>query len=71
MSAPNTDVKKQERRHKVPLSGMAWMVGFAAVLLVALVIYLSVGGNEPGDGEAVGASDGGVPAAEQSEEATQ
>lgn len=49
MSAPNTNVKKQERRHKFPLIGMAWMIAWAAVLLVGLVIYLSFKGNEPGN----------------------
>ncbi|WOI55294.1 hypothetical protein [Palleronia sp. LCG004] len=51
MSAPKTNVEKQKRRHKVPLAGMAWMIGFAVVLLILLVLYLSAGGNEPGDEE--------------------
>ncbi|SHJ37431.1 hypothetical protein SAMN04488012_10893 [Palleronia salina] len=49
MSAPDTDVKKQQRRHKFPLVGMAWMVVWAAVLLIGLIVYLSLSGNEPGN----------------------
>ncbi|WP_108894146.1 hypothetical protein [Palleronia abyssalis] len=64
MSAPNTNVKKQERRHKFPLMGMVWSVVWAVVLLAGLLIYLSFSGNEPGDQQPVGAEDGGVPAEE-------
>lgn len=53
MSAPETNVKKQEKDHKSPLLGMKAAVGFAVVLLVLLVVYLSFGGNEPGDGQPI------------------
>ena len=49
MSAPNTDTDKQERRHKVPLMGITLAMVWAAVLLVALIVYLSWSGNEPGN----------------------
>lgn len=49
MSAPNTDIEKQKQRHKGPLSGMALVVTFAAVLLLGLVIWLFAAGNEPED----------------------
>ena len=49
MSAPDTDVKKQQKRHRFPLVGMAWMVIWAIGLLIAMVIYLSWSGNEPGN----------------------
>ena len=55
MSAPNTNIKKQEREHKVPLSGIAWSIIFAAVLLIGLIVYLTAGGNEPGDDTPIGA----------------
>ena len=55
MSAPNTNVKKQERRHKTPLVGMAAMIGWAAALLIALIAYLVLTGNEPADGTPVDA----------------
>ncbi len=51
MSPPDTDLEKQERRHKGPLGGMAAAMIFAAVLLVGLVLYLAYAGNEPGEPE--------------------
>lgn len=47
MSAPQTNVEKQEKNHRPPLVGMAAMVVFAIVLLIALVVYISARGNEP------------------------
>ncbi|MFZ3584588.1 hypothetical protein ACOI1H_20860 [Loktanella sp. DJP18] len=47
MSAPKTDVEKQEKQHRGPLRGMAGVVGFALFLLVILVIWISFNGNEP------------------------
>ena len=49
MSAPKTDIEKQERRHKGPLIGIAIAVIFASVLLVALLLWLGYLGNEPGN----------------------
>ncbi|RVT84044.1 hypothetical protein DXV76_10095 [Rhodobacteraceae bacterium CCMM004] len=50
MSAPDTDIKKQERRHKGPLVGIAWAAGVAGVLLVLFLGWTALNGNEPGDG---------------------
>ena len=58
MSAPNTNVKEQEKKHRTPLRGMLWGVVFALILLAALIIYLSFSGNTPADGEPLGAQDG-------------
>ncbi|QFU09244.1 hypothetical protein PARPLA_02434 [Rhodobacteraceae bacterium THAF1] len=55
MSAPNTDVEKQKRRHKTPLMGMAWMIVWAVVLLIGLIVYITMTGNEPGDDTPIGA----------------
>ena len=63
MSAPNTNVKKQERRHKTPLVGMVWAILFAAVLFVGLVIWRAFSGNEPGDGQPIDAEQAGSGAA--------
>ncbi|MBB3712969.1 hypothetical protein FHS00_002567 [Limimaricola variabilis] len=47
MSAPHTDVEKQEKRHKGPLTGMA-IVAVFGVLLILLLVFLGFGqGNEP------------------------
>jgi len=51
MSAPDTNIKKQEKRHKGPLAGMVAVVIFAGVLLIGLVAYLVYQGNEPRDAE--------------------
>ncbi|UXX84016.1 hypothetical protein [Roseovarius pelagicus] len=51
MSAPDTNFKKQKKRHKGPLSGMALVVIFAAILLLALTLRLVYFGNDPGDAD--------------------
>ena len=63
MSAPETNVKKQEKQHKVPLVGMVWTVVWAAVLLIGLLVWLSFSGNEPGNDEPIGEEQGGTGAA--------
>jgi hypothetical protein len=47
MSAPKTDLEKQEKQHKVPLVGMGIAVAFALVLFVGLIIWMSANGNTP------------------------
>lgn len=47
MSAPDTNVEKQEKKHKVPLVGMVAVVGFALVLLLGLVFFVFADGEEP------------------------
>ena len=47
MSAPKTDLDKQEKRHRGPLRGMAVVVAFALVLLVVLMVWTSSNGNTP------------------------
>lgn len=69
MSAPETNTEKQKKRHKTPLQGMIWVVAFALILLAALVIYVSFSGNEPGDGQPVGAESEGGAATEQVQDA--
>ncbi len=49
MSAPDTNVKKQERRHKVPLMGMKSVVVFAALALIALVFYTVLQTEDTGE----------------------
>jgi hypothetical protein len=53
MSAPETNVKNQEKKHKAPLLGMKWVVGFALALLVILVAVLSFSGNEPANDQPI------------------
>ncbi|KAF0674979.1 hypothetical protein [Profundibacterium mesophilum] len=49
MSAPNTNIEKQEKEHKGPLGGMALVIGFVVLLIIAFSIWLFAGGNEPGN----------------------
>ncbi len=56
MSAPNTNVKSQEKKHKFPLWGMVWSVALALVLLVGLVLWMTASGNEPGDNQPIDGS---------------
>lgn len=51
MSAPDTNSEKQEKQHKGPLAGMAAVVIFAGVLLIALGAYVVYQGNEPRDAD--------------------
>lgn len=54
MSAPDTNVEKQAEKHATPLFGMGTVVAFAGVLLLGLMVWLSVSGNEPGEAEGAG-----------------
>ncbi|EKE45497.1 hypothetical protein OCGS_0587 [Oceaniovalibus guishaninsula JLT2003] len=49
MSAPKTDLDKQEKRHKTPLIGMGTMVLAALLLLLGLIAVLFFRGNDPAD----------------------
>ncbi|MBV2361282.1 hypothetical protein KUH32_16070 [Thalassococcus sp. CAU 1522] len=40
MSAPDTNIEKQRKRHKPALLGIGAVVGFAGVLLFALVVWV-------------------------------
>jgi hypothetical protein len=42
MSAPDTDIEKQKRRHKAPLMGMKGVVILAVLLLAGFVFYTAV-----------------------------
>lgn len=52
MSAPETNVEKQEKRHKPALIGMGAAVVWAGVLLVGLILWIVYQGNEPEGAEA-------------------
>ena len=54
MSSPDTNKKKDAKRHRGPLLGLLGVVLFALLLLGILSIYVSSRGNEPGDGESIG-----------------
>ncbi|KQI69494.1 hypothetical protein AN189_03565 [Loktanella sp. 3ANDIMAR09] len=47
MSAPKTDLDKQEKRHRGALTGIGTVVIFALLLLAGLLFLLSADGNEP------------------------
>jgi len=51
MSAPDTNIEKQERDHKAPLLGIRGVVIFAVALLLGLLAWLAYNGNEPGEAE--------------------
>ncbi len=52
MSAPKTDIDKQEKQHKPALLGIRAMMIFAAALLLALITWLAYQGQEPGQPDA-------------------
>lgn len=67
MSAPQTNIEKQKRRHKGPLIGMALVVVFAVGLIVYWLLEEAANGQSPLDpepGEATSAPpETGAPAA--------
>ncbi len=48
MSAPDTNVEKQERRHKTPLTALKGSVVIAVLLLVGFMFYTAA---QSGDGQ--------------------
>lgn len=61
MSAPKTDLDKQEKRHRGPLGGMAFVVALALSLLLGLTVWLSMKANMP-DGAEVAPDNGSAAA---------
>ncbi len=49
MSAPDTNVEKQERRHKPSLLGIKGVMIFVALLLIGFVFYASVTADDRAD----------------------
>lgn len=47
MSAPETNIERQKRRHWGPLVGIAVVLGFAAVITVWYLGVLAANGNDP------------------------
>ncbi|MFO7769917.1 hypothetical protein HAT86_06490 [Roseovarius gahaiensis] len=47
MSAPNTDVEKQEKEHKPALLGIKGAIIVAVLLLLGLITWLAAKGQEP------------------------
>ena len=51
MSAPDTNVKKQEEKHKPALLGIKGAIAFAALLLALFVGWVIVNGQSPDGSE--------------------
>ncbi len=49
MSAPDTNIDTQTKRHRPSLVGIAAVVFFAGALLLGLLMWLSANGNTPED----------------------
>jgi len=49
MSAPDTNLEKQKKRHKGPLAGIAAVVAFALVLLAGWIAWEAYYGETPRD----------------------
>jgi len=50
LSVPDTNIEKQENRHKGPLSGMALAAIIAALGFVGVLAWLAWAGMEPREG---------------------
>ena len=46
MSAPDTNVEKQTRRHRPSLGGIAFAVAVAAILLAGYIFMIASGGSD-------------------------
>lgn len=51
MSAPETNIERQKRRHWGPLIGIAAVIIFAVLIGIYYLGYLSFEGNTPGTGD--------------------
>lgn len=61
MSAPDTNVEKQADKHKGPLRGIAFAMMWGLGLLVLLVVFLFLSGDDPvGADEQVDSRSGAV-----------
>jgi NADH:ubiquinone oxidoreductase subunit 6 (subunit J) len=47
MSAPQTNLEKQERRHWGPLTGMAIGLAFVAALFIGYLVWTTANGDVP------------------------
>ena len=47
MSAPDTNTEKQAEKHKASLGGMALAVGAGVLLLILLIAFVILGGDDP------------------------
>jgi cytoskeletal protein RodZ len=47
MSAPKTNIEKQEEKHKPALLGIRGVMIFAGALLIGLIVWLFYQGQEP------------------------
>ncbi|MGR3492942.1 MAG: hypothetical protein ACU0DW_12870 [Shimia sp.] len=65
MSAPDTNLEKQEKRHWGSLLGIKAVLVYAAILLAIFVIYVTAMGNDPTDDATQ--SSGGAAAVETSD----
>ena len=53
MSAPETNVKRQARRHRPPLIGIGLVLAFAAVAMFIWLAWEASEGNTPGEDSVV------------------
>ncbi len=54
MSAPNTNIERQVRRHRGPLTGIALALSVAALGFLVWLALVAAGGNAPDDSIVVG-----------------
>jgi hypothetical protein len=50
MSAPDTNLKKQEKQHRPSLFGIGFSLLWGTVLLIGLTLWVVYNVNEPDDG---------------------
>lgn len=65
MSAPNTNLEKQEKRHAGPLIGITAGIAFVAVILLGYIFFIATPADDTPDNTPTGEAVPGDPIAPQ------
>lgn len=49
MSAPDTNLERQKKRHGFPIKGIALVLGFVAILFLAYLMVVAERGDSPAE----------------------
>ncbi|MCX7559381.1 hypothetical protein OS190_07340 [Sulfitobacter sp. F26204] len=58
MSAPDTNIEKQEQKHKASLFGIKGAMLFGALMLVLVAVFTAINASDPQGDAGLNATDG-------------